>query len=337
MLNLALVAFPLAPAAVPSETRLAWKLHEGEVLRYRIIQDIRQEMSPMGMQTNSQVGQVLKEKVQGVAPDGTAKLEVTWEALRYRLDSPMGGGLDYDSTKDSTDAPAGPMKGLSKVVGSVFRLEMKPTGEIVALSGIDEVMTKITSGGDLGPMGPMLSKSFNDASMKRALETVLLPEKALTDGETWKREAQFDVPALGKLKIDFDFKLDGTEMVAGAKAAKVGVLYSMSLAGGKPDMTGMPGADQFDIDLSMNDAKGEGTIHFSPDLGRMVKTQLDSDMDMAMVLKPKGEAKADAGEGMKMGIVIHQKITTTLLGASDPAFEADAKPAETKKPAEPKK
>ena len=327
MLNLAIVALALSP----SETKLAWKLHEGDVLRYRILQDIRQEMSPMGMQTDSRVGQVLKEKVQSVAPDGTAKIEVTWEALQYRLHSPMGGGVDYDSTKDAAEASAGPMKSLSKLVGSAFRLEMKPPGEIVALSGIDEVMTKLTAGGDAGPMGAMLSKSFNDASMKRALETVLLPEKALADGETWKREAQFDVPALGKLKIDFDFKLDGSETVAGSKAAKVGVLYSMSLGGGKPDMTGMPGADQYDIDLSMNDAKGEGTIHFSPDLGRMVKTQLDSDMDMAMVLKPKGESKAGAGDGMKMGIVIHQKLTTTLLGASDPAFEADAKPAEPKK------
>lgn len=334
MLNLALVALsfasPSASPSLPAEVRLAWKFHEGDVLRYRILQDIRQEMSPMGMETATKVGQVLREKVQSVATDGTAKIEVTWEALRYHMDSPMGSGMEFDSTKDAPETVTGPMKGVAKIVGSAFQLEMKPSGEIVALRGIDEVMAKIAAGGEGGPMSSMLAKSFNDASMKRALETMVLPDKGLADGEAWKRQSQFDIPALGKLKVDFDFKLDGTETVGGSKAAKVGVLYSMSLGGGKPDMSGMPGAEQYDIDLTMNDAKGEGTIHFSPDLGRMVKTQLASDMDMGMVLKPKGESKAGEGEGIKMGIVIHQKLTSTLLGASEPAFE-DAAKTEPKK------
>jgi hypothetical protein len=228
------------------------------------------------------------------------------------------------------------MKGLAKLVGSAFEVEMKPTGEIVSLTGIDDLMNKVGAGSQAGPMGGMLAKSFNDASMKRSMETVVLPDKALADGETWKRTSTFDVPSLGKLKIDYDFKLDGMESAAGSKAAKIGVLYAMSLAGGKPDMSGMPGADQFDVDLTIDDAKGDGTIRFAPDLGRVLETKLASDMDVNMNLNPKGD-KAGAGAAMKLAVQIHQKLSTTLLGASDPAFVPEAKDAKTdgKKDAKP--
>jgi hypothetical protein len=251
----------------------------------------------------------------------------------------MGGGdMDYDSTKDAPESAPAPLKGLVKVVGSAFQLEMKPTGEIVSLHGIDDLMQKIGSSSESGPMGNVVAKSFNDASMKRALETIVLPEKEVADGGSWKRSSQFDVPSLGKMKIDFDFKLDGTEEIAGSKCAKVGVVYAMSLGDGKPDMSGMPGAQQFDIDLSMEGGDGQGTIDFSPELGRMVLTKIASDMDLNMTLKPKGDAKGAGGEGMKLAVRVHQQLATSLLGAKDPAFEAEAKPAPKTEPkSEPKK
>jgi hypothetical protein len=322
--NLVLLAFALSNSAA-ADAHLAWKFKEGDVLRYRVLQVVQQSISGMGnMETTIENGQVLKEKVQSVAPDGTAKLEVTWEALRFHLGAPMASGLDYDSTKDAPESAAGPMKSLAKLVGSSFQVEMKPSGEIVSLTGIDDLMKKVGSESGAGPMGGVLQKSFSDTSMKRSLETVVFPDKAIADGETWKRASTFDVPSLGKLKIDYDFKLDGTETVDGTKAAKVGVLYSMSVGGGKPDMSGMPGADRYDVDLSMDDAKGEGTIDFSSEAGRMIRTQLSSDMDINMNMNPKGGGQGGP-PAMKLAIQTHQKLSTTLLGASDPPFAADAK------------
>lgn len=336
MTNLAFLALALSTPAAPADVRLAWKFKPGDVLRYRVMQVVQQSISGMGnMETGIETGQVLNEKVQSVAADGTAKLEVTWEALRYHLNAPMASGMDYDSTKDTPDSATGPMKSLAKLVGSSFQVEMKPSGEIVTLTGIDELMKKVGSDSAAGPMGGMLQRSFSDSSMKQKMETVVFPDKAIADGETWKRSSTFDVPSLGKLKIDYDFKLDGTETVDAGKAAKIGVLYSMSIGGGKPDMSGMPGAERFDVDVSIDDAKGDGTIDFSSDLGRMVQTRLTSDMDIKMNMTPKGDAKGGA-PAMKLGVQTHQKVTTTLLGASDPAFpkDADAKP-DGKKDAKP--
>jgi hypothetical protein len=334
VLNFALAALAISVAPAAADAHLAWKFKEGDVLRYRILQDVHQTISGMSsMEVDTKIEQVLREKVQSVAADGTAKIEVTWEALRFHASVPMAGEIDFDSTKDAPESAAGPVKSLAKVVGSAFQLEMKPNGEIVSLRGIDELMEKLSADGSTARMKDVLSKSFNDVSMKRALETVVLPEKAIGDGGTWKRTSQFDVPSIGKMQVDFDFKLEGTEEAAGSKCAKVGVLYVTTLAGGKPDTSSMPGAQNFDVDLAMDDAKGQGSILFSADLGRMVRTQIASDMNLSMNLKPKGdpkaeakpEAKAGTGGTIKLVFSIHQRLTTSLLGASEPAFEPEAK------------
>jgi hypothetical protein len=98
----------------------------------------------------------------------------------------------------------------------------------------------------------------------------------------------------------------------------------MSMGAGKPDLSSMPGAENFDIDFSMDDAQGEGTIYFSPDKGRVIRSATATDMDMNMSMKPKGQDKGDEGK-MEMAIRVNVKSTVALLGADDPAFEATPK------------
>src|SRR5262249_18551929 len=97
-----------------------------------------------------------------------------------------------------------------------------------------------------------------------------------------------------------------------------------SMGGGKPDLSSMPGAENFDIDFSMDDAQGEGTIYFSADKGRLIRSATATDMDMNMSMKPKGQDKGDEGK-MEMAIRVNVKSTVALLGADDPAFEATPK------------
>jgi hypothetical protein len=113
------------------------------------------------------------------------------------------------------------------------------------------------------------------------------------------------------------------EAQGGGTCAKVGVKYELSMSG-KPDSSAFPGAEQMDIDLSMDDASGEGTIYFSADQGRLVRSTLLTDMDMNMSMKPKGQDKGDSSK-MEMAIKVNLKSTVSLLGADDPAFEATPK------------
>jgi hypothetical protein len=159
--------------------------------------------------------------------------------------------------------------------------------------------------------------------MKRSLETAIMPEKAVAVGGTWARDTEFDMQKIGKLKAHFDFTYTGMEAQGGGSCAKVGAKFEMSMSG-KPDSSAFPGAEQMDIDLSMDDASGEGTIYFSADKGRLIRSAMMTDMDMNMSMKPKGQDKGDEGK-MEMAIKVNLKSTVSLLGADDPAFEAAPK------------
>jgi hypothetical protein len=187
-----------APSPIHGEdVKLAWKLKAGEVLRYRIVQDTHQTISGPGeFEVGSNVSQVISEKVKSVSPDGVATLECTWEAVKMHMSLPMGGDMDFDSTQagGASSAP-GPLKGFANLPGASFTMEMKPTGEVASISGIGDAMKKVFATDDPSAkmMKDMMERSFNDESMKRSLETAVLPEKAVAVGGTWGRDTAFDM------------------------------------------------------------------------------------------------------------------------------------------------
>jgi hypothetical protein len=132
------------------DVKLAWKLKEGEVLRYRIVQDTHQTITGPGeFEFGSTVAQVIREKVKSVSPEGVASLECTWEAVKMHMSLPMIGDMDFDSTQAGGAAGAlGPLKGFADLPGATFTMEMKPNGEVAALHGIGDAMKKVFAGDD---------------------------------------------------------------------------------------------------------------------------------------------------------------------------------------------
>ncbi len=324
---LSLVCPNLTAPAKSDDVKLAWKFKEGEVLRYRISQDMHQAITgPTDIEIDSSVGQVIKEKVKSVAADGTASLECTWEAVKVHMSIPMGGDVDFDSTRgDTAGSTPSPLKGFAALPGSTFELEMKASGEVTAVRGVSDTMKKILEGGDAASKSTrdMMQRAFTDDAMKRYLGTTVLPEKPIAVGGTWARDSVFEMPPLGTLKAHFDFNLAGMEDARQTPCAKLGTKFQMKLEG-KPDVSAMPGAANFDIDMSMDGAEGEGTIHFSPEKGRLVASALVTDMDMSMTMKPKGQDKSDDGK-MEIAIKLTMKTNLALLGADEAPFEASAK------------
>ena len=320
-------ASPLASPCVHEDVRLAWKLKEGEVLRYRMVQDSHQTITGPGeFEVSSTVSQVIREKVKSVSPDGVASLECTWEAVKVHMTQPMVGEMDFDSTQaGSAQSAPGPLKGFANLPGATFEMDMKPTGEVVTLHGISDAMKKVFSADDPSTrqIRDMMERSFNDDSMKHNLETAILPEKPVAVGGKWARDTEFELHKLGKMKAHFDFTFTGMEDQGGGSCAKVNAKYEMTMGPSKPDMSSSPGGEHMDVDLTMDDAGGEGTIHFSPEKGRLVHSALVTDMDMNMSIKPKGQDKGDEGK-MEMAIKATLKLTVSLLGADEPAFEAAA-------------
>jgi hypothetical protein len=327
IIALSLCSPALDTSAKTEDVKLSWKFKEGEVLRYRITQDMHQAISgPADIEIESSVAQVIGEKVKSISADGLASLECTWEAVKVHMNLPMGGDVDFDSSRGDTAGTApGALKAFAGLPGSKFEIDMKANGEVTEVRGVSDTMKKILEGGDAASKGmrDMMQRAFTDEAMKRYLGTTVLPEKPVAVGDTWKRDTVFDMPPLGKLKAHFDFDLAGMESARQTPCAKLGTKFTMKLEG-KPDLSSMPGAENFDIDMSIDQAEGEGTIHFSPEKGRVVESALVTDMDMSMTMKPKGEDKGEEGK-MEMGIKLTMKTNLALLGADEAPFEAAAK------------
>jgi hypothetical protein len=333
---------PRTPAAAVEDVRLVWKLKEGETLRYRIAQDSHQVTEGMGnFETDANGAQVVRETVKSVGADGTAKLECSWEALRIKMSVPMGGDMEFDSTRTEDASTSGPLKGLGKVVGATFLMELKADGEVASISGVTDAFSKAFPDSDAGSKmaKSLVGRMFNDEGMRRTMQSAFLPEKAVAQGATWKHDASYVLPSLGELKVHFDYSFAGTEDAGGGSCAKLAVKTGISFGNVKPDFSGSPMMERFDVDLKLEDGKGEGTVLFSPALGRLIQSSSVADLDFDMSMKPKGAGEEHGGDPMKMTVSTSTKQTIALLAAGDPPFAPDTKPAakDAKSPKDEKK
>src|SRR5262249_23606240 len=155
-------------------------------------------------------------------------------------------------------------------------------------------------------------------------QVTALPEKALTVGDDWTRDVEVPMGPIGKAKARYDYTLEGLEPQGGTKCAKIGVKFGMEMDG-KPDLSAFPGAGMFDIDLSFDGVEGEGALHFSPDLGRLMRSRLETHVEMNMHLIPKDEKACRNMPKMDMTMEMGQKTDMVLLGPDDPAFEREGK------------
>jgi hypothetical protein len=192
---------------------------------------------------------------------------------------------------------------------------MKSNGDVTAVRGVSETMKKLLENGDAATKSTrdMMQRAFTDEAMKRYLGTTVLPEKPVAVGARGCATRCSRVPPLGKLKAHFDFNLLGMEDTRQTHCAKLGTKFELKLEG-KPDLSAMPGAANFDIDMSMDGAQGEGTIFFSPEKGTH---------DRVFAHHRHGHVDDDEAEGRRQergrqdgrwGIKISMKNNLALLG-----------------------
>src|SRR5262249_13866536 len=183
--------------------------------RYRTSLEMDQKLSGMGeFETHMKMGQVIRQKVESISPEGLAEIECTWEAMRLHTSLPMGDDVDFDSTRgDSGAGLPESFAGLPKLVGLVFHMRMKSTGEVVDVTGIADAVDKLLEGHDSkkSPMRQVMNSMLSDESMKRMLQVTALPEKALTVGDDWTRDVEVPMGPIGKAKARYDYTLEGLE------------------------------------------------------------------------------------------------------------------------------
>ena len=192
---LACVASSLAQDAGKVQFRL--RLQPGQMFRSETVTRQATTQSIMGneQKMDQTIGMAYRYEVLGVAPDGTAMIKVTYDALKMAMDGPTGK-IDYDSKNPPAEIPA-QAKGMAALLGQSIRMQMNSQGRVTKVEDVEALLDRIIAQIDLpdetvkAAITTMLKKQFGNDAMIGTMQSMMAtyPEAPVGVGDSWTSKA----------------------------------------------------------------------------------------------------------------------------------------------------
>jgi len=305
----------LSAATVRADNTLRWKFKAGETLNYVMDRQTEIKMDLSGSLIEIKSGMVFDTtwKVKSVAADGTADLEQTVDRIQMKMDSPLGGGLDYDSKKPgSGQGQAWEMIGptIESLVGQTFTLKASATGQVTDIKLPEKVAEQFAKQGEGGGggrrrgggMGGMMG-GLNENSIKEMItrSIVPLPEKPVTPDISWTQNFEEKMMGAGVKKTEVTYSTSEKTTAEGHEIQKIAA---------KSDITFEP-AEESQVDIEIEEQEGDMAIYFDVSAGRTLKAEgnqkqviaitapnreITQEVDEKVVVR---QGKSDDGKGAK--------------------------------------
>lgn len=271
-------ALVLNAGALAQSAKLSLKWVPGTVYNYTQTQDMAMTMPMGGNQMAMNTTMLMNTK--NTAAEDPKGITVVTEYTRIKMNMMMGGNpmMQYDSQEGGGNAMVdGMFKPLMQTkVKTIYGVD----GKILAIEGLDQLKLNEAAG---------LSKESIEQMAKQA--SMMLPNKEVKVGETWK--SSMDMPmgkgAVGK--IEYNMKLDSV----------TGNIAKVTFTG---TMNGEIGAEG--MKMKMEAKKIEGTYDFDTEMGQIKK--MDMDMDFSMSTAEEGGMKMEAQTKTSMKLTDTQKV-----------------------------
>ena len=254
--------------------KLAYKFTPGELLRYKMVANLTAQMTdPQSGQTMNipiQMVAVMRQRVKKVLPNGDAQVSAAIESIKMNA-----GG-------NAMTVPGDKMPTMTMV--------LSPNGTVKGVQGLEKF------GGMLPGMEFMGGGGFGDFG-------AVLPDAALNVGDTWAQ--QIPLP-MGMGNVQIQSKLVSANTKIGdyrVAALKQDFGGDINLAMPLPVPSGETGAS---LDMK-GTVLGNGTIYFSPDKGRMVRSEGRADMQMAFGV-PAGQGSPGGSMSINMAMTFEMYL-----------------------------
>jgi hypothetical protein len=293
--SLPIVIVLLTAAAVTparGETVLRWKFQPGEKLRCVMNMKMTGKLDFGSTPTTTTSVQVMEMswEIKSVDAEGVASVTQTIDRLRMKMESPEGVMIDYDSDANGETA------GISKVMVPFFEamvnkptsLKMDPRGHVSDVQVPQAMIDAANKVPGMGAIGEMLSGE----TIGKISGGGTLPQDAVSEGDTWTNEAEFNLPMLGKMKALATYKYLGSETRNGRALEKIGYTQKIDIS---------PAQKQPGYDAKITDQSASGTIYFDNVAGRFTESSLKSKMNTEITV---------AGKTVKSDVetVVHTKL-----------------------------
>jgi hypothetical protein len=200
-----------APEANPQAYTLRLNLETGDTYTMETITDqvINQVINGMEQEILQKTGYVHRYEVMGRAGENY-RLQVTYEAIVYEQET-GGRKISYDSRDSAAQVPM-QAKGFAGLVDESFEMVLSPTGELVELSGMDQMIDKVVANMELpeavrAQVRTMLEDQMGNQSMKSNMAQAMafFPEQPVDPGDTWSSQSQLRTSMI--LDLDTQYEL----------------------------------------------------------------------------------------------------------------------------------
>jgi Family of unknown function (DUF6263) len=281
LITAAVIAFvALAAASANAQSTLHYRWKQGDVLVYKTTLKTTTTLSGMPGAGDVSFDQTMTQRIRllaaAVAPDGTATLHQTTEAVSIEMAGPMGK-VAFDSADPKSASKDEASEALARVfggiVGTTISVTMAATGAVIRIDGIQKVIDKITQ--DLprdrtgAPMAQGLRSVLSEEAIRASLEQSFsrLPAQPVKPGDTWTGQVALGSDIMGRISGTQTFTLKSVD----GDVAAVAVALALKQESAPP--VGPAGAT-----MKMSESKGEGQIEFDVPNGRIRKSSMKTEM-----------------------------------------------------------
>jgi hypothetical protein len=261
-------------ATAQAQNTLRWKFKKGDTLNYVMEQTTEMKMDLSGSLIEIVSGMTFDTtwNIKSVAADGSAEIEQTVDRIQMKMDSPLGGALDYDSKKPGSGQGQiwemmGPM--IESMVGGTVSLKATSTGEVSDIKLPQKVTDQLAKqqggGGRRGSGGMGMMGGLSENSIKQIItrSIVPLPEKPVSPDVNWQQSFTEEMRGAGVKKTQITYSTSEKTSEGGHEIQKIAA---------KTDLTFEP-AEESQVDIEIEEQEGTMAIYFDVDAGRTLKSE----------------------------------------------------------------
>jgi hypothetical protein len=299
----------LASALTAQDAPLRYRWSKGETMRYRAIHAANVSMSNLpgagAMTVDTHVTQVQRLDVTDLAADGTATIRVTFESVKLDMTTPMGS-IAYDSAMPAASAgnPVGDMIGKSygAMVGETVTLVVTPSGEIKSVTGMEELIKKMTAAVPQNANMPGMSSFMTEDTLRTLLEQNFpaMPNRGVKAGETWQHNKKVKT-AMGLAETAMTFAFKGVETRDGRQLA------SLTVNGTSKVTTDAAAATAMGMQMTLGAGTSQGELTIDTKAGRLYRSSVQSTQPMSMSMT------GPDGSPMNIDAVTKTTLTVELI------------------------
>ena len=295
----------VTPPTGPVELKLKWSA--GERIAQSLAVKMNMEISGANLPTPIHQDMTLGEDygLHVVSADGDGGHQVEMEFLGIRMKMEQGGKtmVDYDSANKSSKAGNNPdlaamEKIFQNVVGAKIQYFLDASNQVQRIEGVDALTSHLAANGRADSANSMKSM-FSDDSLKQMISGQHLPPKPVQPGDSWPVQMDLAMGDLGTMAMDYTFSFARWEMHGKRTCARLefqGSLKSKNL----------PAPASSGTTVSIQDGDSSGVAWFDPELGMVIETIMNQNMNGNVTVPAYGRGK---NATQTMTIAMKQAIT----------------------------